>query len=457
MSSAPFALIIALFFAIRCVFSFRKSFLLFVALAPFFPAYIAVSVTQGGAGISAFQMTMLAMTAYLFASILAQPAFWKPAFLAISRAKPIYMSLIALSLARFFSTLVQQDASRLIYWFYDTTMIFTLIVISVKLFQYDRNLKFLAKVLLFAAIINLSLIPVELYNNQPLPSGILKLDVSTLGADVFQAKVRGGGYRTQLLFGNPLSMAEYFIYVSIFLLFFARYALRESGLIIKLVGYASFFATVFTGSRFPYLVLLFLVIWLVYLKSSLLVSAKSQQMIFRLILISVIVAVFNLVSVLADTEYLTFLYGDDASSRASIISRGTQWAVIPTEISSNGYMGLLGEGYRSDFLEKHNIKLDNYFFRLLIEGGWIAAISFFSSAYFAIISSLNLWRTASKNDSLVLSTSLGGLFLVVFFAIFIVTKFFLSLDVNNYFYYLFLGMLIALQSRGKLYAHPPRP
>lgn len=462
MSATAITASVGILFAGIGAAGLRRALLLLLFMLPFLPAYIAIPFGGDGAGISAARLATAVLVMYLFASLMTDRERWKPVLGRLAKERMLLVLFGILFLGKLLSTFMVRGVDLvLVYWFDEVFLALLMVLVSARVFLRSDSIRSLLQVFTFSAVVLLLLIALEVSSGKPLLSGVIEVQVLTAGQDVLAGRERLGLYRAQALFENSLLLAEYLLFLFLVFLLLpgavhARWRLAYLVLSLTVLGFVYF-----AGARFP-------LVWIAVLSAFLLayklmLAAPAR---YRKLWLYAIYAVTGLVFVLVvrsmseferAVDMLSFFHGDDPSARASLISRAQQWTMIPAEVFSNYAMGFLGEGYRSNLLERLDVKLDNYFFRLLIEGGLVSLVAYCLIIGWGISRALRIYQQHARGVLLGLDLKRLGLFLLLFFTSFFIAKLFLSLGGNNYLLYLFIGLVIALEIRLSTHAHPARP
>lgn len=461
MNATLLTIFVSAFFAIRGLTSLRKAFFLLVFLAPFLPAYIAIAANADGAGISAFRIAVAILAFYSIVAALVNPNVFRRVLASVQKSPFLVLLIFMICGAKLASTAVNYGSVAYFYWAEETMQSLLFFFLAAYFFQSEANYFTLAKCVFLALSINILICLVEFHLSHPILQGILEVNVKTLGEDVLQGKFRSETYRSQALFDNTLSLAEYLIYALIFVLALGSRFFPRSRVKIFLLMFLAVVSLLMTGSRFPFIIFISIAVFSLALFSTMKLNFKSQKTLLILSMATAITSAIFISGAMSGVEgyidNLSFLHDDDPSKRASIIERAMQWAIIPAGVSSNEFHGILGFGYKSDFIASNGTLLDNYYFRTLIEGGWISAISFLLIGIYSIVTSLNLWRRGTPDSTVYLDYERFSLFLLLFFVSFFLSKLFLSMNYNNYLLFLFLGALAAMKSIGEHHANIARP
>jgi hypothetical protein len=460
VNTGPISLAIFFGFFLLSAYSLRRAFLVFLLLSPFLPGYIAFPLGSDGSGISAFRLASYSIFLVFVASLISDPNSWVDVWRCWMREKAIVAAFIILTVSRAASTIVYQEPRMMFYVLDEFILIFSLLLLSTRVFMNNKSILELRTIYSVSSVLLLSFLMIEVLGQRPVLSYFLNVTVTIVGEGVFEGFVRDGRYRAQSFFDNPLSFAEFLLYTSVMFLFLFRKTNARNGWAYAIVGVLMLMATFATGARFAFVVVVIIFSSYIIFRVFKTVSVTAQKVLILSSLMAILVAVFSLSAILEDIEnyidLFSFLIVDDVSSLPSLISRANQWIAIPAEVTSNQFLGILGEGYRSDLIERIDIRLDSYYFRLLIEGGWLAVAAFLLVYSKAMLSCAIFSRSRARILSK-LSVSDAAFFLSIFFTIFFVTKLFLSMNFNNYLLFVFLGLLVSLHSRTKANAHSPHP
>jgi len=459
-----FCALSALLFQALALVNTRLGFYIYLASLPLLPAYIAIPLVKGGAGISLIRMMTYALAVALVVAILRNPKGWIPVFRRIGKWPGFLFWMGALYLAKLISTATNQEAIALVYWLDEFIGVSVVFVLAIRYVTNIDELRKIFIILLPILFIQLAVVGIETLLMHPILKGLVEVNVSTVGEQVAQGYERDGTYRVIGMFENPLSLAEYLL-VGVVMVFGA-YGTRVVGnRLFFFFGLACIFGALYlTGARYSAVVLgLSLVFTVVFFYGYRLGSNVRPIVLVLAACLLLSVGYFGYLAV-TDVYWLLDItsgyLSDGQSATASLIERAGQYLIVPTEIIGNPFLGLLGEGVRSDLIERLDVRLDNHYLRVLIEGGLLGLISFVVLVVLSFVhavSPLNYKRLPKRY--------LGGVrfFFIMFFALFVINKFFLSMIYNNQYFFLFSGIALALLSRdsgsnkaGGRIAHPAR-
>ncbi len=443
-----FCFVSALLFLILALFNLRKGFYVYLASLPLLPAYIAIPLVKGGAGISLNRMMTYALAVALVVAIINKKQLWLPVIHRILKWPAFLFWAICLFLAKFISTIMNQDSIVLFYWLDEFVGVSVVYMLAARYVTNITELRTVLKVLLSALLLQLCVVFIETLSQQPILHGIVEINVSTVSEKVSEGFERGGTYRALGLFDNPLSLAEYLLVGCVLML--GAYKLNGSKRpVLFYLGVAVVLLAIsYTGARFSLIALV-----LALFVSTVFYYGYRLPSLGRPVFLIVSTALFSSLgyfAYLAITDVYWFLEilntyaGEDASGTASVISRASQYLIIPTEIFGNASSGILGEGLRSDIMQRLDTRLDNYYLRVLIEGGALGLISF---AALIVTSFVHVGSHANYKYLGLRYAHAARFLLIFFFAIFAVNKFFLSMSFNNQYFFLFAGIALSLLPR----------
>jgi hypothetical protein len=433
--------------------SLKRVFFAFIFLLPILPYYFAIPVGGGGAGLAAARLSSFILFFLLLVSLLLDEEGWRKPLRVVARQQGFMSAFVVLSVTRLISTLANRGIGGLFYWFDELALSLLIFLLAIRIFSNPANLLRLTKVLTAMAILQVILVFVEVALGRHLLLGVINIQVATVGSDVLDGIVRGGAHRVQTLFDNPLSLAEYLLYLMTALLFL-KPALQKAGRwkTLVLVGLL-FLAILQTHSRFPFVLLFatYLMLSVAYVATRL--PPLQRAIVAGSFLLAGSATLYLLGNILLNFEAFIpvmddYFRGDEVSKKASIISRGLQYTVIGDRIFGQAPLGLLGEGYRSSILEELEIQLDNYYLRLLIEGGTLAVLSFLVMCLILISQSLKAYRRAPSSDlprDMRQFLQRFYLFALIFIIQFVFSKVFLSMTFNNYLFFLCAGAFFAIR------------
>jgi len=451
-----------LLFQVLAIANLRRGFYVYLACLPVLPAYIAIPLVKGGAGISLIRMMTYALAVAIVMTILRNPMRWIPVFRRINKWPGFLFWLGTFYLAKLLSTAIYQDAIALVYWLDEFVGVVVIFLLAVRYITSIDELKKIFVILLPVLFVQQAIVAVEVLMNHPILQGVVEVNVSTVGMKVAEGYEREGAYRAIGLFENPLSLAEYLL-VGVAMMFGAYGTGVVSRWLSFSVGLLFLFVSMsFTGARYSVIAFGLSLVFagLFYYGYRLSYRARPVFLIVVVFLLSsgayfaylLITDVYWFLGISSD--YL----GGGVDATASVISRATQYLIVPADIFGNATNGLLGAGMQSDLIERLDVKLDNHYLRILIEGGLIGVISFFVLLVipFSYAASLSNYNNISR-----LHVRGVRLFFLLFFSLFAINKLFLSMSFNNYYFFLFSGVVLSLLSsdagskkyRGK-FAHP---
>lgn len=453
----PLAISLAsvLTFLVVGIVSLRRALFWFVVALPFLPHYFAIPL-GGGAGLAAARLSAYVLFMLIMVSMILDQKSWQPTFAALRQHRWVLWLFGVITLARLLSTLAFQPVGVLYYWADEAVLLFSVLLLSVRVCLDLGNIEKLGRVLFGVALVQALLALLEGGLDRHLLAGIVNIEVATVGTDILEGRIRGGGHRAQTLFDNPLSLAEYMLYALIAILFLYRPTRSRRSLVTWGVLGLIVLAILQTKSRFPFLLLAVSGLTFQTLSVTARMASKTRAIVSgALLLVGAAIVylggyfVFNFEQFLPVIDEV-FFSGENVEGRNSVIERGLQYNLITGEILSNPFGGLLGEGYRSGLIWRLELKLDNYYLRMLIEGGVFAVLALISMIAGLALTALRGFRQTrtlpltGEDRGFLRRFYLGMLF---FFISFGLSKLFLSMNFNNYMLFLFAGAIIAVNCR----------
>lgn len=200
-----------LLFQIFALASLRRGFYVYIASLPLLPAYIAIPLVQGGAGISLSRMMTYALAVALVLAIFRNTGAWRKVFQQVGAEAGFLSWSFCFLGAKLLSTASNQNPGALFYWIDEFIGIAVVFLLAVRYVTNLDELKAVIVALLPALMIQMGVVFVEVLNSQPILQGIVEMNVSTVGAKALDGFERDGAYRALGLFDNPLSLAEYLL------------------------------------------------------------------------------------------------------------------------------------------------------------------------------------------------------------------------------------------------------
>lgn len=353
-------------------------------------------------------------------------------------------TVLVLACIKILATMISIGASGILYAVDDALMT----VGTVLIFAYFGNSRLFNIVMfsiLLALLISFFMGVVETFVEKPLLSFIV--DGTVYGTQsALSGLVRGNSYRLQAGFDNPLSLAEFAVYTLPFSLlgrhYFKGYKRFFCSVSLLMAGFLIFG----TGARSG---IIAAAVAIVTFQSALIWNRLSKTS--RFVLLTFIIALFFYAAVQA-FGFISVLSGEASNAsfaeyegaERSTLSRALQYSEVWHALQSSP---LLGFGVRQNFANALDAihRLDNYYLRLLLEGG-LSALGLFAMLIFLTVKRIN-----NINHNLGLSSEkLMFAFFVSFLASFLVMKLFISMPSNNIYIYSIVGILISKTINNKM-------
>jgi hypothetical protein len=443
-----FCTLSALLFQALALVNPRRGFYIYLASLPLLPAYIAIPLVKGGAGISLIRMMTYALAVALVVAILRNPKGWIPVFRRIGKWPGFLFWMGALYLAKLISTATNQEAIALVYWLDEFIGVSVVFVLAIRYVTNMDELRKIFIILLPILFIQLAVVGIEALMMHPILKGLVEVNVSTVGGQVAQGYERDGTYRVIGMFENPLSLAEYLL-VGVVMVFGAYGARVVDNRLFFFFGLACIFGALYlTGARYSAVVLgLSLVFTVVFFYGYRLGSNIRPIVLVLAACLLLSVGYFGYLAV-TDVYWLLDItsgyLSEGQSATASLIERAGQYLIVPAEIIGNPFWGLLGEGVQSGLIERLDVRLDNHYLRVLIEGGLLGLISF---VVLIVLSFAHAVLPSNYKHQPQRYVRGVRFFFIMFFALFAINKFFLSMSYNNQYFFIFSGIALSLLSK----------
>lgn len=440
-----FCILSALMFQALAFANLRRGYYIYLASLPLLPAYIAIPLVKGGAGISLVRMLTYALALATVVAVWRNRNGWLTVFQKLGKWPVFLFVFLVLYLAKLISTAANQNPIALLYWLDEFIGVALVFILAARYVTSTEELRRLFTFLLPVLFLQAGIVFVEVMMNNPILKGVVEIEVSTVGEKLSGGFERAGEYRAVGMFENPLSLAEYLLVGGVMLM--GAYGLqdRKKPLLMLLGLLVVFSALSFTAARFSLLALALAGLIATVFYYGYRLSASSRPLLWAVA--GSLLSFLGYIAYLAVTDVnwilgiLNAYFGEDASGTASVLSRASQYVIIPAEILGTSSFGLLGEGLRSDLIERLDVRLDNHYLRVLIEGGMTGLAAFVTLIVLAFLRAVspvgyrNLQRGTGRRLRF---------FFIFFFVLFAVDKFFLSMSYNNQYFFLFAGIALSL-------------
>lgn len=421
-------------FLLLTIFKGRRAFYTYIALIPFIPAYFAIPLGIGGAGLSLRKILVYVLLMYVVAICLTRAKMAVDVGKNMLRWRFFFASLFTIFAAKLIGTITSNELVGLAYWLDEFAEIMVILFLAAYFITDKKQFSNLLVVILISAIISQFLVLIEAGLGHNLLYGLVNIEVSTVGENVLEGRNRDGVYRAMGLFDNPLSLAEYacwvfaFAYISLKIGVNKRLSIAATAM-VPLVIYL-------TSSRSGFVVLAAALVTWLYQRLMPAFSTEVRYSIRLLLFAAASILGFLFLQTISSTSGInwlidTLLSGSE-SENISSFARLNQYAQIIQAMSEAPWFGY---GSKNHLITDLEITLDSYYLRILIEAGFVGLCGFVC----LIIAAMQFAKSA--NVALVAGRHIALAF-PVFVGVFAFYKFFLSMNGNNVYFYLIVGMLI---------------
>lgn len=364
---------------------------------------------------------------------------------------PTFLSLVLLATIKVASTL--HNEASLLYAFDD--VIFSVGVFFIFYLKSDSKMVHaVIKALVFSLIITFFVLSIEYPQEKPIHWSVAS--TAFFQDDVLQIRAREGFYRAQAFFDNPLSLAEFLVYmtpISVYLALCAPFNRRTQYIVALLILLPV--AIVSTGSRggaLAFLITLF-VYFIAYNWKLISASKRIALKILLTAAVGIIVTYsINATLILGEkAQQINFFMEDDTAR--STYSRALQYYETYQLLAESPLVGVgVHQNIEKTFDGIH--KLDSYYLRTVLEGGTIGLIVFI---VFLGLVFRKLYHMVNKSAPGI-DASYAAMAISLWTG-FVLMKFILSMPANNIYFYAMMGLIIgnnARIERVKNNAHPAR-
>lgn len=434
-----FVAVVAVLFLAVALLRVRVAFFLYVFAIPFLAPYFAIPLVEGGAGISLRRIGMYCLALGLMANV-HQLNMAVHSLRAISKSPYVVAALGAFFLPKLISTLLFNTPLDLLYWLDEVIEVVVCLVLGVAFLSTPRGLAVLVRVIVAGLLLSGILVAVELYLQHNLLLGVVDVSVSTAGEGVLDGRYRDGRYRSMSLFDNPLSLSEFCtVGITMALLaikqrthiLLACLALFSAGLIL----YGS-------QARTGLLVAGMIILGYAYMHTSWRLGVLGA-LIRALMAFAIVVMGAALLAAIINPELFVsqfaWLLGNE-EARASTLFRLQQYPVYVGLVSEGS---VFGYGMKLDVVLDGGIPLDNFFLKILLQGGVVSLLGFIVLVRCFYLAVIKLSKAGAP------AIRIWTLGFGVYWVSFVTSKFFLSMNYNNLYFYIVLGALIGLAQAGR--------
>ncbi|WP_415182079.1 O-antigen ligase family protein [Phaeovulum sp.] len=419
---------------------YRAALLFFTFLLALSPRSTSIAIGQSGLAFSFTRYALLVMLGCFIVKLMRHPKIWRRAKYALfqERSSTILILLAGLKLSMsFYAT----GVSSLPYIFDDvsiTLMCFLIFYVFTKT-QYDFRKLLVAMTLsvLLSGLLGL----IEASFAKPLVTFLASGAVAG-SDDVLAGITRNSSYRLQALFDNPLLLAEFTVLATPLIIYLFHTA---SGFLRMIWAGAMFVAAallVGTGSRAG------LILYAIEIPAIFVLSRRGDWgFLLKLVAAFVVVTVIGVALYSGFDSFMSlaqegktgnfWLYDDEDRST---LERASQYLIVFEQMKNNPFFGF---GVRQslhnelDFLNR----LDSYWLRLLLEGGIFAPLLFIGFAIVAIRRVIGSDLIGFRKPPLLRAA------LLVFIAMFVSLKLFISIPSNNIYFFIVIGAFFGVTQK----------
>ncbi len=420
--------------ALLSVYKLRWALLLFIFLLAFSPRTAAISLGGEGLALTFQRVASILFILYLFVASVIKGSVRSRVSGLIGHN--VLFAIVALLVLVKFTVTISNGGNKYLFYVLDDAIlsigIFLFVACYINSKQQLHNV-FLA---IIASVVVSGLLGVyELTLSRPLLSNFYTVTVKATDSALV-GSTRDGVYRLQVFFDNPLSLAELAVY-ALPLSLYGFFVFKGKYKLLSLAGIAaSLFLAFGSGARSALIAgsaSVFVFTMVHYWWRMTVMTRFLMQFIFAVIFAFALVQAFDIIYTLGGLAEQGDFFRYDDSERSSL-SRARQFFEVGAELVKSNYMGI---GFRQNFAQELDelSKLDNYYLRLLLEGG-VFALFLFLSALFVFYRKVIKYIRLTNNT---VSRRLGAV-LLSFIVGFVIMKLFVSMPGNNVYFYIMAGV-----------------
>ena len=376
----------------------------------------------------------LATIAALLAAYLVKPSIFVRLSGFLRENAVLIILLLLMSATKLFATIINSGAGLGLFYVVDDLMLLTVPAIGVLLvLRSSRDETNVVLALALALVVTAVLAGIESVKGSVLLEGVVDVSVAEAGKGGLTANVRSDAYRAKALFDNPLLMAEFACIIwpwAVYLWFTGRSALqRWCGLIATVAAPATLYLA-HTRSGW----LIFSIGAAVFLAVRLWDKSSRVARVPLAAIFTAVVAVAAGLALQLALNSVEYLASGVEGSR-SVAERLNQYVVVAIAWVDSPVFGYgMTRNFTTDLDFLNNF--DNYWLRLLLEGGSVLFVLFLVFVVSVLAATLTQRRRAPTREYRLFMTAAATS--IVSFCLY---KLFLSMPTNNG-YFLIVAVLV---------------
>lgn len=338
--------------------------------------------------------------------------------------------LLLLHIIKFFSLSINsRTLHSYMLLFNDFLFSVFIFMLTILLVVSEKDIIRIAKIFFYGYSMVLVLVVIESVFKTPIYALLSSINLSN---DPTLGKIRGGGYRVQGSFEAPLILAQYLVVLFPIIL---AYMIQNKFIFIwKIIYFILFFYAIYvTGSRSPFLmfmIVVYLYIFLSLYKSNPLISFMTQ-LINTIFVVIALYVVYNYVTDLISSFGGHYYLITDEEQRSSM-SRALQYISVFSKIIEAPFLGF---GKMGNYLILFDdlLTVDNYYFWLMLEVGFIGLSVYILFLLLTIKTALHQYKLPNKNYYL--------LPILISMIVFTLYQLLLTSYENHIYLYIFAGLI----------------
>ena len=408
---------------------FQWAVLWYVFCIPLFPRSISLAI--GGGALTQARLGVVVLVILFLAYFLLDQNIRKKTLGLLSRFTFFFVVLIALLLLKLFSTAINSGVSSLFYMVDEILFsIFIVFSVYVSLRRTGDERKFIT-VFILGVFLSGMISVAEQAKGSPILKGLVEAEVE-VSDKALEGRERDGRFRSQALYDNPLLLSEFTNLILPFIIFGVIYFRKKIKILAVLglifVPFILWAVDSRSGFAIGLLGTMFFCTALLWSKSNRFIKVN---LIATLLIFGTMAGYFSY-NLLSNPE--VYFQRED-SGGVSALERVSQYIIVGNAVQKSPIIGFgLTQNFAKDldFLNH----LDNYWLRLLLEGG-IPSFLLFS---LLTLQALKLSIRGLSNQN----TKEGRYYyaaIVTFFCVFILNKLFLSMPINNVYFFIVCALL----------------
>jgi len=409
--------------------------ILLVFLLAFMPRYVGLGVSEAGFALTPRRVAVITTAIALAGVYLVRPGIFAGLPALMRENRNLLVLLLLIFGTKLVATLVNSGISLNVSYVLDDLLLALVPAVAVLVVvRSSRDEELLVMALVAGVILSAFLAGLESWRGQVLLQGLVDVSVTEVGVGGLSDNIRGEAYRAKALFDNPLLLAEFVCLIWPWALYLLMAGQSSFARLLGLTAFVLSPLTIYlTQTRSGWLVFasgigIFLALRL-WDKSGRIARAPIAVL-YGAIIVGAVLVLYQLA--LNSADYLA----SGAVGSRSIAERLNQYVVVAAAWVDSPFIGygmMRNFAYDLEFLNN----FDNYWLRLVLEGGAVLLLLFLAFVVRLVSLILQARAYAPTREYRVFMTA--ALASVAGFCLY---KMFLSMPTNNAYFFIVAALVV---------------